>query len=214
LARLEAEKATVTARDKIKEATDHLAEAETNLITPAMNAAIAQQNLADMLATGEFNTAGMRKQLEGLRDLYPELAGALDPYLEKLRLMQQGHSDPDEEILTEFYKRNPGAPRISATDARKWLERNPRAIGGPVNAGTLYNVNERKVPELFSSGGRQYLMPLTNGSITPMPNIPVRGGDGVTVGDIHVYGQTEPLATAYEVRRQLRAKPRMVARRG
>lgn len=41
-----------------------------------------------------------------------------------------------------------------------------RANGGPVSAGSFYEVNERG-PELFSSGGRTFLMPGADGFVTP-----------------------------------------------
>jgi hypothetical protein len=43
-----------------------------------------------------------------------------------------------------------------------------RALGGPVSAGKLYEVNERGAPELFEANGRQYLMPSSDGRVTPL----------------------------------------------
>lgn len=44
-----------------------------------------------------------------------------------------------------------------------------RANGGPVSPGTMYEVNERKVPELLNVGDRQYLMMAQSGGrVTPM----------------------------------------------
>lgn len=58
-----------------------------------------------------------------------------------------------------------------------------RAAGGPVRAGGLYEVNERG-PELFSTGGRDYLM-MGNHSGQIIPNHQLQqqqsGGGGVTV---------------------------------
>lgn len=48
-----------------------------------------------------------------------------------------------------------------------------RAIGGPVSGGRLYEVNERGAPEMFTAGGRQWLLPTTDGQVTP-----IRGGGG------------------------------------
>ena len=60
-----------------------------------------------------------------------------------------------------------------------------RAAGGPVDPNSLYEVNE-KGPELFSQGGRSYLMTgAAGGSVTPLntgagPGVAAMGGGGVT----------------------------------
>lgn len=53
-----------------------------------------------------------------------------------------------------------------------------RAIGGPVSAGMVYEVNERG-PEIYSTGGRNYLLPVQGGHVTPMATS--QGNGGVTV---------------------------------
>jgi hypothetical protein len=73
------------------------------------------------------------------------------------------------------------------------------------------------MPELWSAGGKQYLLPTANGQVTPLRplDVPVtpQGHDGVTIGgDIIVQGAEQPVATAYEVRRQLRTKTRTKGR--
>lgn len=47
-----------------------------------------------------------------------------------------------------------------------------RALGGPVMAGSFYEVGERNRPELFESMGKQFLIPGNQGRVTPM-----RGGN-------------------------------------
>lgn len=60
-----------------------------------------------------------------------------------------------------------------------------RAAGGPVDPNSLYEVNE-KGPELFSQGGRSYLMTgAAGGSVTPLntgagPDVAAMGGGGGT----------------------------------
>lgn len=60
-----------------------------------------------------------------------------------------------------------------------------RAAGGPVDPNSLYEVNE-KGPELFSQGGRSYLMTgAAGGSVTPLntgagPGVAAMGGGGGT----------------------------------
>jgi hypothetical protein len=42
-----------------------------------------------------------------------------------------------------------------------------RAIGGPVSAGRLYPVGEKGMPELLTVKGRQFLIPGSDGNVTP-----------------------------------------------
>lgn len=42
-----------------------------------------------------------------------------------------------------------------------------KAVGGPVEAGKLYEVGENNTPEMFMSNGRQYMIPGNSGSIKP-----------------------------------------------
>jgi hypothetical protein len=42
-----------------------------------------------------------------------------------------------------------------------------KAVGGPVEAGKLYEVGENNAPEMFMSNGRQYMIPGNSGSIKP-----------------------------------------------
>lgn len=50
--------------------------------------------------------------------------------------------------------------------------------GGPASAGQLYRVGE-KGPEIFSSGGKNYMIPGQSGSVTPNREIAGTGGGGV-----------------------------------
>lgn len=43
-----------------------------------------------------------------------------------------------------------------------------REFGGPVMAGSMYEVGEKNKPELFRSGGKQYMIPGNNGAVVPM----------------------------------------------
>jgi len=52
-----------------------------------------------------------------------------------------------------------------------------RQYGGPVSANSLYRVNEGGKPEMFTAAnGSQYMMPTTDGKVTPAGN---KGGDTV-----------------------------------
>ncbi len=47
-----------------------------------------------------------------------------------------------------------------------------RAYGGPVDAGSLYRVNEGGRPEMFTAAsGAQYMMPTTSGRVTPADQV-------------------------------------------
>lgn len=55
-----------------------------------------------------------------------------------------------------------------------------RQTGGPVSGGTPYRVNETG-PELFSSGGRQYLIPDQNGNVSKGSSGSGGGGQNITI---------------------------------
>ena len=50
-----------------------------------------------------------------------------------------------------------------------------RATGGAVSAGQIYEINERGTPELYTAGGRQYLMPTQNGNVQALNTAPQTG---------------------------------------
>lgn len=59
-----------------------------------------------------------------------------------------------------------------------------RASGGPVEPNKIYEVNERGVPELFKSGGKQYLLPNDRGVVEPVRRIGETGAGG---GNTNIY---------------------------
>ncbi|HCQ4453800.1 TPA: hypothetical protein OKV43_000095 [Escherichia coli] len=62
-----------------------------------------------------------------------------------------------------------------------------RYNGGAVNAGKFYRVGERGKPELFQSGGKQYMIPGENGRV--IPNRDISGGNISINAPITVYPQ-------------------------
>lgn len=62
-----------------------------------------------------------------------------------------------------------------------------RQYGGPAMAGTLYRVNESGRPEMFTaSNGAQYMLPTSNGNVTPANEV---GGGGSPVIELRVINQ-------------------------
>lgn len=57
-----------------------------------------------------------------------------------------------------------------------------KAVGGPVTSGKFYEVGENNRPELFASGGRQYLIPGNSGRVGAV------GGGGSNVININMSG--------------------------
>lgn len=53
-----------------------------------------------------------------------------------------------------------------------------RAIGGPTTGGRMYEVNERGAPEMFTAGGRSWMLAGRDGQVTPMTQ---SGGGGSKV---------------------------------
>ena len=78
-----------------------------------------------------------------------------------------------------------------------------KAIGGPAMAGKMYEVGEYNRPELFTSGGRQYMIPGNSGSVSPMG-----GGGGGNVFNFDLSG----MKTAKEAREASGALQRSVSR--
>ena len=74
---------------------------------------------------------------------------------------------------------------VSATAAAALSVAGGRALGGPVSAGNLYQVNENG-PEMLTTGGRDYLMMGSAGG-TVTPNDKLGGGGG---GNITIINQT------------------------
>lgn len=68
-----------------------------------------------------------------------------------------------------------------------------RATGGPVSANSMYRVNENGIPELFSTGGKQFLLTAgQSGQVTPMKKSSVGGGGstgGLTVNIVEAPGK-------------------------
>ena len=74
-----------------------------------------------------------------------------------------------------------------------------KAVGGPVEAGKLYEVGENNAPEMFMSNGRQYMIPGNSGSIKPQGS----AGDRNT----QIFNISTPDANSF------RASQRQIARR-
>lgn len=74
-----------------------------------------------------------------------------------------------------------------------------KAVGGPVQAGKLYEVGENNAPEMFMSNGRQYMIPGNSGSIKPQG----MSGDRST----QIFNINTPDANSF------RASQRQIARR-
>lgn len=55
-----------------------------------------------------------------------------------------------------------------------------RASGGPVSSGRVYEVGEGNRPELYMSGGREYMIPGNKGRVVPLSG----GGRGMTINQV------------------------------
>lgn len=187
-----------------------VADAERELFDATGNLAVKQ----DEMATAIANSAGAGDKflayLDAMKAQYPELAGTIDNYIAKFKELRDAGKPPPEQNLVNV----PGKGQyvVIPNVGGAWVDQN--AAGGPLGAGQLSTVNERGTPELWSANGKQYLLPTDHGQVTPLKpaTIDVKGGDGVSIGDIYVQGADDPVQTAYEVRRQLRIKGRSKGR--
>lgn len=224
----EARAALQVARDKehesllaITTAQQGVAQAQTDAVGPAMNLTSVQNDLNTMHATGTIEADKYRQYLERLKEIYPNLATELQKYIDKFNDFAnapeaQAPYEQMESAYRERFKKvlRPGAP-LDRSIVEDWWRREGskrKETGGYLRSGQLALVNERNRPELFSSGGKQYLLPLSGGEVQPVTS-PSAQVPTMNVGDINVYGADQPVQTAYEVRRQLRAKRDLVGRR-
>lgn len=73
-----------------------------------------------------------------------------------------------------------------------------RALGGPVQAGGMYRVNETGAPEIFNAAnGRQYMMPNSRGDVVSNKDATPGGGTGAApIVNVNNYGNSTANATA------------------
>lgn len=223
---LDAEIKVRDTKNQIADAQRNVTQAEVDAIKPAMDLEQAQSDLAVMFQTGTVEGEKFRTYLTKLKELYPELTTELDKYLGRFDQWERDHPR-DQPPPAPNAAVNALGGSITATEQRTPTPRSTpvpkgdmeyipgvgmrprrRAGGGPLAAGQLAQINERGVPELWTQGGKQYLLPTVSGHVTPQAVDASRN-----VGDIIVQGVDSPIATAYEVRRQLRTKQDMVGRR-
>jgi TP901 family phage tail tape measure protein len=221
----EASRNQARAHDDIRIAQEGVTVAEANLLTATMDLEGKQALLNGELINGTVAGNSFLTFLENLKAKYPEMGDYIDKYAERFRGMWQAAGGKDVEgqppsktaadVLGGSITATEGNNLTGFAGAGQWFKDHPfkRAAGGPLSTGQLSTVNERGMPELWSAGGKQWLLPTTQGQVTPLKplDVPVtaKGHDGVTIGgDIIVQGAEQPVATAYEVRRQLRVKTR------
>lgn len=83
-----------------------------------------------------------------------------------------------------------------------------RAYGGPANSGSLYRVNEKGAPEMFTaSNGSQYMMPTKSGRVTAADKV---GGGGATI-NITMNTSVGDIASKSDVIKGMRATASQIA---
>lgn len=228
VAAAESRTALQVARDKehqslldIDTAQRNVAQAQIDSLKPAMDLTTAQADLNTRFATGTIESDKFRDYLTRLKDLYPELTGELQHYIDKFNELQDQNAKAPKtagDLLggSLAATERAGLPAAAPTpeQIQRWLGNSfGRATGGPVAGGQLYEVNERNTPEMLLSGGRQFLLPVDAGTVVPLHKGEGGGGPSLNVSEINVYGADQPVQTAYEIRRQLRSKRDLVGRR-
>jgi TP901 family phage tail tape measure protein len=223
-AKADASRNEASADDARTTAKEGVTQAEKDLFDATAVMVEKQTALSDQIGIGATNGGAFLSFLEEMKKRYPEMAGVIDGYIQKFKDLQTaaggGGTKTASDVLGGSITATEGNTGLSGfAAAAEWFRTHPaapRAVGGPLSVGQLSTVNERGMPELWSAGGKQYLLPTTQGQVTPLKPLDVdvaaRGGDGVSVGDVYVQGASDPVATAYEVRRQLRVKTRTKAR--
>lgn len=233
-ARADASRGEASARDAVAAAELGVRDANRELFDATSNMVTKQGEFNTALMSGTINANWLLEYLNKLKEMYPHLAGEIEGYIKRVGDAQANAANrmptpppgpapapapvappaPPITPLPDYIDKEgmPYHPDSVLVPGKGWRLRR-RAAGGPLSTGNLATVNERGLPELWSAGGKQYLIPTMSGQVTPLKPLDVplsaRGHDGVTIGgNIIVQGAEDPVATAYEVRRQLRTKTR------
>lgn len=206
-------------------AQDGIRRAEEDLYTATYNLETAQSAFNAAVAAGKINGDAFLSFLDDLRNRYPEMSGVIGNYERDFGNMwnaAKGNTappapppaPPPQPLVAPDIKPYEATPQdkgdmvyIPGVGMRP---RKKKAHGGPLEAFQSSEIGEKGMPELWEAGGRQFMLPPRAGRVTPLKpaTIDVKGGDGVTIGDIYVQGAEDPVQTAYEVRRQMRIKTR------
>lgn len=87
-----------------------------------------------------------------------------------------------------------------------------RAIGGPVSAGRVYQVNERGAPEIYTAGGKQFLLAPRDGRVTPATA--AGGGRASQINQTFVVNGTPDRMTRQQMLRMAGSETSRAIRRG
>lgn len=87
-----------------------------------------------------------------------------------------------------------------------------RAIGGPVSAGRVYQVNERGAPEIYTAGGKQFLLAPRDGRVTPATA--AAGGRMSQINQTFVVNGTPDRMTRQQMLRMAGSETSRAIRRG
>lgn len=118
-----------------------------------------QSSIADALVTGI--KGGGENALEAFRDLLIRMAA------------EAAAADLTKALFGGGQGAAGGSSSAGWINAAIGFFGGGRAVGGPVQAGRMYEVGENNNPELFRANGRNYMIPGNNGSV-----IPAAGGGG------------------------------------
>jgi len=199
LAVVTANEKVVVADDAVRDAKEKVTKATWDSVEAASNLNQKQNEFDTLVHNSNTELDPFLAYLEQLKTKYPEVARAIQPIIDQVDALNKAAQPPPVEETDPVRK--------------AWRDRLKRsATGGPLAAGQLSTVNELGMPELWEQGGKQFLLPLKAGKVIPLDAGAVKGGDGISVGDINIYGAEQPVQTAYEVRRQLRVKTKTKGR--
>lgn len=205
----------------LQDAQDELATAEDDSTTSKDEYAEAQDRvLESMLRVAQAASDQAKKQAELEGSTY-SARDAADEQIKALEFLRDtlGPTDPLRAQLQAYIDQLNTVPREIRTNAvigfgtaefnnlaAMYGQRIPRAFGGPVSAGNAYRVNEFG-PEVYTdANGRTYMLPGSNGTVTPVAGGGMVGGAGTTVNvTVNVPPTANPVETGRYVADALRA---------
>ena len=149
-----------------------------------------QNSIADALVNGI--KGGGENALEAFRDL----------------LIRMAAEAAAADLTKWLFGGGQGSGAAAGSSSAGWINAaiglfgGGRAVGGPVQAGRMYEVGENNNPELFRANGRNYMIPGNGGSVIPAAG---GGGNVVTINMSGISNAREAREAAGAVARKVSA---------
>lgn len=186
-----------------KEAADNIGIAQDGAARAAHDLDQKQRDVNEAMRANPAAVGPLLENLQHLKDLYPEVAANVQPYIDKLKELQRYsgdsarinddaqavgiHVESYPDVRAELNRRAAmasGAPpgtEFSLEEIERILGIQGRAGGGSVWPDHMYRVAEQGVPELLDVGDHRYMIPSQRGQVIPMDKVATKGRQGRSI---------------------------------